>query len=912
MRTIRAVFILLSVKLCFVLATDDSVKTVISRRRLSPVVPTSSDTRPTVPPDTSTCFHQPSCPPVQNHRFVTVDGTCNNRIDKNRGRAQRSHKRLLPAKYANKIGLPRGFGGDLPSPRVISTTMTSSVTQQSPSLSHLVPWWGQYIVHDISRTPNTEKNYDGTPVQCSCNNPSQECMNIPIPVDDVQRQTENKTCFSFKRSQPVPDTAGSNCDTEVRQQMNAISGFIDLSTIYGNTQEHLDALLDPESNIGELKVQRMNYHGTEKTLPLQSEVDSMVSSGMSCPRNLHKPTNIPCFVAGDKRVNENTGLASVHTIILRKHNQIANQLHTINPAWNGKKLFDTTRAILTATEQFVTYKYFLPVIIGEEHISWSGNQGARFRLKDSYFNSEPILDESSGGVNSIMRGLAKDAAMAVDPTFTEDLRNFLFAEQGKFGFDLMARNIQRGRDHGLPGYNEWREFCGLTRVTDFTQLTEIPRTARKKLKELYSNVDDIDLYIGGVSETPVRGGAVGPTFACLIGYQFRDIRRGDRFWFENGGVFQYFTPDQLAAIREYSFPRLLCDTASDTRTVQQNPMKVEGRGNRRLQCSEFPALNLEPWRVGAPAQTQDTPQDTEADSYDSEWTVWFPTYTRGGMELTVAETFNHLLRHRIDEVCREVLETETKVVNGRTQVRFQCPPGTTRYSDYPQVETEQLYWTDWVDNSTPDRRVKDDDESRVPDQVGCFKPLAIQAQTTAGIPASETGEPLIEYSPILGLVCKGIDQRNRRCSDYRVRYLCRRGDEFSLRNPEENSQWTEWINRDNPAGTVGDTEYLYRARGTPGLCRIPIAMEARTVDDKTPASDTNDVTHMSLRRGFVCLHKDQPSGRKCRDYEVRYKCPVVNSASTPRPGVTTASTRISRRVTRQARFMCYTYGLCCA
>ena len=46
----------------------------------------------------------------------------------------------------------------------------------------------------------------------------------------------------------------------------------------------------------------------------------------------------------------------------------------------------------------------------------------------------------------------------------------------------------------------------------------------------HRHVEDIDLFTGGLGEKPVIFGLVGPTFACILGQQFLNLRRGESYY----------------------------------------------------------------------------------------------------------------------------------------------------------------------------------------------------------------------------------------------------------------------------------------------------------------------------------------------------------------------------------------------
>ena len=140
------------------------------------------------------------------------------------------------------------------------------------------------------------------------------------------------------------------------------------------------------------------------------------------------------------------------------------------------------------------------------------------KLSDHFFNPDVLYEP--GMIDEIMRGLTTVPIETFDQFITNEVTNHLFEEKEKkfSGLDLAALNIQRSRDHGLQPYNEYRQLCNLTKARNFDDLKrEVAQPIIERLKRTYAHVDDVDLFTGGLVETPLHGGLLGPTFGCIMG-----------------------------------------------------------------------------------------------------------------------------------------------------------------------------------------------------------------------------------------------------------------------------------------------------------------------------------------------------------------------------------------------------------
>uniref|UniRef100_A0A3P8UDY7 Peroxidasin n=1 Tax=Cynoglossus semilaevis TaxID=244447 RepID=A0A3P8UDY7_CYNSE len=578
------------------------------------------------------CFHQ---------KYRSHDGTCNNLQHPMWGASLTAFERLLKSVYDNGFNLPRGTterlhnGYRLPLPRLVSTTMigTETITPDD-RYTHMLMQWGQFLDHDLDSTVaalSQSRFSDGQLCAQACTN-DPPCFPIQFPPNDQRQLRSGARCMFFVRSSPVCGSGMTSLlmnSVYPREQINQLTSYIDASNVYGSSRHESEEIRDLASQRGLLRQGIIQRTG-KPLLPFATGPPT------ECMRDENE-SPIPCFLAGDHRANEQLGLTAMHTVWFREHNRIATELLRLNPHWDGDTIYHEARKIVGAQMQHITYSHWLPKILGEAGVKMMGpytgydpNINAAifnafataafrfghtlinpilYRLDDdfqpipqghislhrAFFSPFRIVNE--GGIDPLLRGLYGVAGKMRVTTqlLNTELTERLFSMAHAVALDLAAMNIQRGRDHGIPSYNDYRTFCNLTSAQTFDDLrNEIKNpTVREKLQRLYGTPLNVDLFPALMAEDLVPGSRLGPTLMCLLAAQFKRLRDGDRFWYENPGV---FTPAQLTQLKQASLTRVLCDNGDNITRVQADVFRVAELPHGYGSCDDVPQIDLRMWQ----------------------------------------------------------------------------------------------------------------------------------------------------------------------------------------------------------------------------------------------------------------------------------------------------------------------------
>ena len=474
--------------------------------------------------------------------FRSYDGTNNNiaRTKAEWGATNVALAREIPAEYGATDTKNAMGGTSRPSARQISNAICDEpvTTFSSRNLSTYVYVWGQFLDHDMVLTPSSTT--ESVPITLPANEP---LFTVPI---------------SFSRSTIFP---GSGINTQ-RQQMNLNTAWIDGSVVYGSDSVRASWLRTKVN--GKLKTSTgnnlpWNTVNGQSTGALDASAPSMANDGNH---------TIKTIVTGDVRGAEHPGITGLHLIFVREHNRICDRLRT-QGLTNDEEIYQKARKEIGALIQAITYQEFLPAMgitlnnysryndavqpdilnsfatagyrIGHTQVAdllaMRDNNcavvgGGGVDLIDAFFNTG-LIDEF--GLESFLKGFSTHKQYETDTKINSILRNFLFGSPTapvRFGLDLAALNIQRGRDHGLPDYNDIRKFYTGTPARTFADITK-NTTLAAALQTQYGTIDNIDLWIGILAEDILPGKSVGKTMHAMLKAQFEKLRDGDFYFYKS-------------------------------------------------------------------------------------------------------------------------------------------------------------------------------------------------------------------------------------------------------------------------------------------------------------------------------------------------------------------------------------------
>lgn len=541
------------------------------------------------------------------------DGWYNNLAHPDWGSIDSQLTRKAPPSYAD--GVYQMAGMDRPSARRLSQALMKGADGLSSArnLTALFAFFGQVAASEILMASES-----GCPIEV-------HKIEVDECDDMYDKDCKGSKMMPFHRA--LYDSKTGQSPNSPREQLNQMTSWIDGSFVYSTSEAWVNSMRSFEN--GTFKT---DFNG--KFPPKNHERAPLINYPPARYLGMLNPERM--YLLGDPRTNQNPALLAFGILFHRWHNIMARRVQAQHPDWTDEDVFQRARRWVIASLQNIVLYEYLPVLLLEEITPYKGYQpdlhpgvchvfqAAAFRfghtmippglyrrdgqcnfrktstgypalrLCSTWWDSVVILEDI--GIDELLMGMASQLAEREDNVLCSDVRDKLFGPMDFSRRDLAALNIMRGRDNGLPDYNTVRRYFQLPEIRNWShinpQLYERNSKIFDDLSELYSDMNNIDLYVGGMLETDVIG-RPGELFRKIIRQQFERIRDADRFWFENtqNGI---FSEDEIEEIKKITFWDILVNTTDIDPSYIQRNVFVWSDGDPCPQPGQIVSSALEP------------------------------------------------------------------------------------------------------------------------------------------------------------------------------------------------------------------------------------------------------------------------------------------------------------------------------
>ncbi|CAH1764807.1 16_t:CDS:10, partial [Entrophospora sp. SA101] len=409
---------------------------------------------------------------------------------------------------ANTYPMPRCISNIISNYRLNQFDVGKTMSYRSKRLtSHLTTFFAQFVSYDISSSQNN----------------AQPSHKLHIPSDDatynsynsvtsLPGQLSNLKSIPFNRSDFLPATT----QTPKRTGYNNATPFLDLSSIYGITNENAKNLR--EGNKGKLKT----------------------SGNINDPYPFKDPTTGNYIVGASSARSNNIFIMAIHTIWLREHNRLCDELYEKNgDAWTDDQYFEEARKWNIAFYQRVVTEEYLGVVLGKPLPPYQkydpnltpgidvffatitfryghSELSDFFQIQDEYGDAvvELSLENimklgflENFGVASLLRSISLQRQEDVDIYYSDATRNVKSSEPNIY--DIIAFDALRARDRGIALYNDVRQAYGLKKKDSWENITSV-KEIQDHLQQLYPNgPNQLEALVGAMSEDHLDGSNFG-------------------------------------------------------------------------------------------------------------------------------------------------------------------------------------------------------------------------------------------------------------------------------------------------------------------------------------------------------------------------------------------------------------------